>query len=150
MDETVRALGNPEFYVTALVARWHAPTGHVHAGSTAATRTAYLVDADGTLDELDRPGHPPLGAADARARRSSPPSAGSHRGERLILVTDGITERRTEGGGRFGVDGLRRAVCEAAGPRPRRRRRWRSSRRSRTAGREPLEDDATVVVMTIA
>ena len=37
-------------------------------------------------------------------------------GERLVLVTDGITERTVEGGGRFGVDGLRRAVQRAEAP----------------------------------
>ena len=31
-------------------------------------------------------------------------------GERLILVTDGITERRTDTGGRFGLDGIRGTV----------------------------------------
>lgn len=36
--------------------------------------------------------------------------------ERLILITDGITERRTDGGGLFGVDGIRRAVEEAGSP----------------------------------
>ena len=31
-------------------------------------------------------------------------------GERLILVTDGITERQTETGGRFGLNGIRGAI----------------------------------------
>ena len=79
-------------------------------------------------------------AADERQLRS---------GERLILVTDGITERHVEGGGTFGIEGIRSA---------------RSPRReSPTAAatamaiqqavtdcwREPLEDDATVVVLAV-
>ena len=39
MDEVVRALGNPDFFVTALLARWHAPDAR-SPGSTAATRPA--------------------------------------------------------------------------------------------------------------
>ena len=39
MHETVRRLENPDFYVTALVARWRAGDQHPSPGSTAATRT---------------------------------------------------------------------------------------------------------------
>jgi serine phosphatase RsbU (regulator of sigma subunit) len=66
----------------------------------------------------------------------------------LILVTDGITERRVEGGGTFGADGIRRAVAEAT-----------SATAPSTAmaiqqavtncWREPLEDDGTIVVMAV-
>ena len=69
-------------------------------------------------------------------------------GERLILVTDGIVNRRMEGGGTFGVDGLREAL-----------ERTDSTSAASTAmaiqqavtecWREPLEDDATVVVMAV-
>jgi hypothetical protein len=41
---------------------------------------------------------------------SSPPTNG------LILVTDGIVQRRTEGGGTFGVDGIRNAIAELHNP----------------------------------
>ena len=147
MHETVLRLGNPDFYVTALVARWRAATsmftwvncGHQHA---------YLVGLDGAVDELEGPIHPPLGSRDYEpAFTLTERQLASD--ERLILVTDGITERRTEGGGRFGVDGIRRAVDEV---------------QSRTAAatamailqavtdcwREPLEDDGTVVVLCVA
>jgi hypothetical protein len=70
MHETVRRLDNPDFYVTALVARWRAATstftwvncGHPHA---------FLVDVDGTVSELEGPVHEPLGAGVKRR-----PSAG--------------------------------------------------------------------------
>ena len=60
MHETVRRLGNPDFYVTALIARWRA-TRPRSPGSTAAHPPAYLVDVDGNLNVLDGPEHPPLG-----------------------------------------------------------------------------------------
>jgi serine phosphatase RsbU (regulator of sigma subunit) len=76
--------------------------GHPHA---------YLVDVDGNLEELEGPIHPPLGTGEEQ-----PTFAASERqlasDERLILVTDGITERRTENGGRFGIEGIRRAVAD--------------------------------------
>jgi serine phosphatase RsbU (regulator of sigma subunit) len=145
--ETVRRLGNPDFYVTALIARWRAPTstftwvncGHPHA---------YIVDVNGNVSELEGPTHPPLGTGD-----EDPTFITTERqmasDERLILVTDGITNRRTEGGGTFGVDGIRRAVAEVE-----------TATAAATAmailqavtdcWREPLEDDGTVVVMCIA
>ncbi len=64
------------------------------------------------------------------------------------MVTDGITERRMEGGGTFGVEGIRAAVAEAE-----------SGTAASTAlaiqeavtncWREPLQDDGTVVVMAV-
>jgi serine phosphatase RsbU (regulator of sigma subunit) len=70
-------------------------------------------------------------------------------GERLILVTDGVVERRTERGGRFGVEGLKRAISQADNPTA------ASTAMAVTQAvtdcwREPLEDDATVVVIAIA
>ena len=146
-DGTVRRLANPDFYVTALVARWRAPTstftwvncGHPHA---------YLVDSDGDVSELEGPIHPALGTGEDEPT-FTPTERQLMSGERLILVTDGITERRTEDGGRFGVDGIRRAVEEV-----------RSPTAAATAmailqavtdcWREPLEDDGTVVVLCVA
>ena len=43
----------------------------------------------------------------APSRASSPWSANCSPGERLVLVTDGVTDRGIEGGGRFGVEGLK-------------------------------------------
>jgi serine phosphatase RsbU (regulator of sigma subunit) len=144
--ETVRRLRDPDFYVTALVARWRAATstftwvncGHPHA---------YLADASGNVTELEGPTHPPLGTGDEQ-----PSFTPSHRqmapSERLILVTDGITERRTEGGGHFGIEGIRRAVEQLEHP----------TAAATAMGilqavtdcwREPLEDDGTVVVLCI-
>ena len=146
-DETVRRLKNPDFYVTALVARWRAATstftwvncGHPHA---------YLADVAGNVTELEGPIHPPLGTGDEEPT-FTPSERQLHSDERLILVTDGITQRRTEGGGRFGIEGIRRAVADVE-----------NGTAAATAmailqavtdcWREPLEDDGTVVVLCVA
>jgi serine phosphatase RsbU (regulator of sigma subunit) len=147
VDETVRRLANPDFYVTALVARWRAATstfrwvncGHPHA---------YLVDGDRAVTELEGPTHPPLGTGgDDRRFTASERQLAS--GERLILVTDGITERRTEGGGTFGIDGIRRAVEELQSPTAA-ATAMAILQAVTECWREPLEDDGTVVVLYVA
>ncbi|MGI8505213.1 MAG: SpoIIE family protein phosphatase [Solirubrobacteraceae bacterium] len=147
MHETVRKLDHPDFYVTAIVARWRAATAAltwVNCGHP----PAYLVDVEGNLIELESPPHPALGTG-----RKEPSFKATKRqlnaGERLVLLTDGTTERHMEGGGTFGVDGLRRALDNAD-----------NATAASTAmaiqqavtdyWKEPLEDDATVVVMAIA
>ena len=95
MHETVRQLGNPSFYVSLLAARWRPATGvlrWVNCGHP----PGYTVDVGGSLRQLQGPEHPALGAGKSgldhtiteRQLRS---------GERLILLTDGIIERRIEG-----------------------------------------------------
>lgn len=147
MDETVRNLANPDFFVTALVARWRAATstltwvncGHPHA---------YLVDLEGNVSELEGPPHPPLGSGKGEASFSSTERR-LQRDERLILVTDGITERRVEGGGRFGIDGLRRAIDAVENPTAA-ATAMAILQAVTDCWREPLEDDGTVVVLCVA
>jgi serine phosphatase RsbU (regulator of sigma subunit) len=147
MHETILKLEHPDFYVTALVARWHATTATlrwVNCGHP----PAYLVDTEGNLSELEGHPHPALGAAKAKPtftadqRRLRP-------GERLILLTDGITERHMENGTRFGVDGLRSALENAANPTAA-CTAMAITKAVTDYWQEPLEDDATVVVMAIA
>ena len=147
MHETVRRLGNPDFYVTALVARWRPATATftwVNCGHP----PAYLVDLEDNLTELQGPRHPALGTGDDKpgfepAERQLQP------GERLILLTDGITERHTEDGGKFGVDGLRRALERAENPTAA-ATAMAIQHAVTDCWSEPLEDDATVVVMAVA
>ena len=147
MHRTVRRLGNPEFHVTALVARWRAATstftwvncGHPHA---------YLVDVDGNVDELEGPDHPALGVGDDE-RSFEPTDRQLASDERLILVTDGITGRRTEGGGTFGIEGIRRAVAEVENPTAA-ATAMAILQAVTDCWREPLEDDGTVVVLCVA
>ncbi|HEX8158944.1 MAG TPA: SpoIIE family protein phosphatase [Solirubrobacteraceae bacterium] len=146
MHETVRRLGNPDFYVTALIARWRAATRTL-TWVNCSHVPAQLADGDGNLVELESPVHEALGIGEndpqftTTTRQLQP-------GERVILVTDGITSRRIEGGGRFGVEGIKRALGDVAQP--------------TAAGtaqailqavtdcwREPLEDDGTVAVLAV-
>jgi serine phosphatase RsbU (regulator of sigma subunit) len=146
VHETVRRLDNDDFYVTVIFARWRAVTATltwVNCGNP----PPYLVDGDGNLSALDAPEHRPLGAH-VKSPKFKLTKRQLRAGERLILVTDGVVNRRMEGGGTFGVEGLREALA-----------RTESTSAASTAmaiqgsvtecWREPLEDDATVVVMAI-
>ena len=146
MDETVRRLEHEDFYVTVWLARWRAATATL-TWVSCGHPPPFIVDLDGGLEELTGPEHPALGTK-ARIPEFELTERQLHPGERLVLITDGITERKMEGGGTFGVDGIRAAVAEAE-----------SGTASSTAlaiqeavtncWREPLEDDGTVVVMAV-
>ena len=147
MDATVKQLGNADFYVTALVARWRAAT-HTFTWVNCGHPHAFLVDVDGNVDELAGPVHPALGAGDSTPDYK-PTARQLSADERLVLVTDGITERKIEGGGTFGIEGIRKAVAEVETP---------TAAATALAilqavtdcWREPLEDDGTVVVLCVA
>lgn len=146
MHETVRQLGNPSFHVSVLVARWRAAT-QTFTWVNCGHAPPYLADVDGNLTALESPQHAPLGAGDREPQFVSTQRE-LHSDERIILVTDGITERRMEGGGRFGAEGIADAIAGLEHPTA-----------SATAmailqavtdcWREPLEDDGTVAVLAI-
>jgi serine phosphatase RsbU (regulator of sigma subunit) len=146
MHAVVLGLGNPDFHVTVWIARWYAATrslSWINCGHP----SAHIADPDGTLHELAGPQLPALGAGelpDDLAPIDTPLSSQ----QRLILVTDGVTSRHTEGGGRFGVEGLRQAV--AAAPDTSAASTTMAIQRALTdCWREALEDDATVVVFAV-
>jgi serine phosphatase RsbU (regulator of sigma subunit) len=146
MDEVIRALGNPSFAVTALLARWHAPTATL-AWLNCGHPPAYLADLDNGFTRLEGPIHPALGAGEA------PPSFEAsvinlESTDRVILVTDGITERAVEGGGRFGVDGVRRAIDAADAPTAS-ATALAIHRAVTTCSTDPLGDDATLIVLAV-
>ncbi len=147
MHQTVRRLGNPAFYVTALVARWRAATATftwVNCGHP----PAYLVDLDNSLRELTGPEHSALGIGDDE-RTFQPAECQLQPGQRVILLTDGITERHTKDGGKFGVDGLRQALERADSPTAA-ATAMAIQHAVTDCWSEPLEDDATIVVMAVA
>jgi serine phosphatase RsbU (regulator of sigma subunit) len=146
VDETVRRLDNDDFYVTGIFARWRAATA-TFTWANCGHPGALVVDLDGNLTQLEGPQHPPLGANDA-----SPKFKLSERrlrsGERLILVTDGIIQRKMQGGGTFGLDGIKSALAQAESPTA--ASTVMAVQQAVTdCWREPLEDDATVVAMAI-
>ena len=146
VHETVRRLDNDDFYITAILARWHAVTSML-TWANCGHPPPYLIDKDGALSALDAPQHPPLGV-DVTSPKFKLTQRQLQSGERLILVTDGIIDREVEGGGTFGVDGIKQAL-----------ERTESATAASTAmaiqqavtecWSEPLEDDATIVVMAI-
>jgi serine phosphatase RsbU (regulator of sigma subunit) len=146
MDEVVRSLDNPDFSVTAILARWHAPTATL-AWINCGHPPAHVAALDGTLTPVEGPVHAALGAGPAPAElavsalRLDP-------GERLILVTDGIVGRRVTGGGRFGVEGLQRAVSGASAPTAA-ATAMAIQHAVTECWTEPLEDDATLVVLAV-
>jgi serine phosphatase RsbU (regulator of sigma subunit) len=146
MDEVVRALDNPSFAVTALIARWHAPTatlawincGHPHA---------YVADHENGFARLEGPLHPPLGAGKEPLRFDTT-VATLESGDRLVMITDGVTERAVTGGGRFGIDGVRRAIQAADAPTAA-ATAMAVHRAVATCSTDPLQDDATVLVLAV-
>jgi hypothetical protein len=146
MDETVRGLGNPDFLVTALVARWRAATsefswincGHPHA---------FVAALDGSLQALEGPVHEPLGVRE-RSGDLGPATRRLASAERLVLVTDGITGGRTEGGGFFGEEGIR-AALEPLGSATAAASAMAILRAVTDCSSEPLEDDGTVLVLRV-
>jgi hypothetical protein len=64
------------------------------------------------------------------------------------MLTDGVISRRMEGGGRFGVQGLAEALERADNPTAA-STAMAIQQAVTDCWREPLEDDATVVVMAI-
>ena len=147
MHDTVRKLDNEGFFVTALIARWHAATTTltwINCGHP----PGYIVDLDGHLEELTGPEHPALGVG-AEDPRFEVSERRLHPGERVVLVTDGITGRHIDGGGTFGLDGLRDAIENAAAPTAA-CTAMAIQQAVTDCWREPLEDDGTVVVMAVA
>ena len=144
MDETVRR-HQTDHEVRVLVGRWQAATeSFVYARCGHAT--ACVVSPDGELELLEGEDHEPLGRG-AADRTFTISRRGLASGERLILVTDGITERKTASG-TFGVDGIRSALAgletpTAAGT------AMAILNAVTSCWREPLEDDGTVVVLAI-
>ena len=146
MDEVIRGLDNPNFTVTAVLARWHAPTATL-AWLNCGHPPAHVANPEGGFAELEGPIHPALGAG------SGPPTFETNvvtlqSTERLVLVTDGITERMVKGGGRFGIDGLRRATLSADAPTAA-ATAMAIHRAVTTCSPDPLQDDATVIVLAV-
>ena len=146
MDDVIRVLGNPEFTLTAILARWHAPTAML-AWINCGHPPGYIADPDGTMTELDGPVHAPLGSVDG-TREFTVSTVRLESADRLVLFTDGISEREVEGGGTFGIDGLRRAV--RASPAATAAATAMAIQRAVTScWSEPLADDATLVVLAV-
>jgi serine phosphatase RsbU (regulator of sigma subunit) len=90
----------------------------------------------------------PLGLADAGARSFERGERHLYSGDRVILYSDGITERRTATA-RFGIDGILEAVRSAADTSP---VATAAAIESAVLGAsdERMSDDATQLILRIA
>lgn len=146
MDETVHQLGNPDFHVTAIVGRWHAATS-TFTWANCGHPPAYLVDNDQQFIELKHVEQPALGRG-GTDQTYQLEERQLHPGERLILVTEGITKRKLQNGQTFGAHGIRNAVEQADNPSAP-STAMTIQQAVTDSWREPLDDDGTIVVLAI-
>ena len=111
MDECVISVGGADGPVSAVIGRWHGPASTfiwINRGHPA----PLVVRADGSAERLGPPDTPQLGTEKGPvpepARRQLFP------GERLILFSDGVSERETRSGRAFGHDGIAAAAASAS------------------------------------
>jgi hypothetical protein len=145
MHETVFDVGDPEFFVTAIVARWH-PVYSVFSWVNCGHPPPLLLRDDNRIEELTTQPDLPLGVFE-RTRAFHRHQRRLPDGDRLILYTDGISRRRT-GDGLFGTEGIAKAIRAAD---------WHSATATAraiqeavvSASQDPLPDDAAVVVLAV-
>ena len=143
MHEAVCDVSRPEFFVSAVVARWSAvysTFSWINCGHP----PPLIVSPDGEIEQLMTGSSLPLGLWE-RERRFSRHQRRLAPGERLILHSDGVTARRTDDG-LFGLDGIARAVAGApAGSATAAARAIQEALIA--AADDPLQDDAVAVVL---
>ncbi|MBN1527822.1 MAG: SpoIIE family protein phosphatase [Thermoleophilaceae bacterium] len=146
MHQAVYDVSRPEFFVTAVVARWNAvysTFSWINCGHP----PPLVVGVDGSVEQLGTVSSLPLGLWE-RERRFSRSQRRLEAGERLVLHSDGVSARRTAGG-LFGIDGIRRALAAARGPSA--TAAARSIQEAvMSAAEDPLQDDAVAVVLSPA
>ncbi len=143
VDEAILSL-DTHLYLTAVLGSWD-PHSYRLRWINCGHPTPLLVRADGRIEELDGERTYPLGMR--FAERVFPVlSAEMGPGDRLLLYSDGVSERRTTDGGRLGETGLRTALAQLG---------TRSAAMTVRglqdtvidASRGPLRDDATMLVI---
>jgi serine phosphatase RsbU (regulator of sigma subunit) len=143
IQETVHELGEA-FTVDAVLARWQPPVS-TFSWIACGHPPPLLARVDGEVEPLGgEDPEPPLGVG-ASGREFRPRERRLRAGERVILCSDGVLERRDRGGGAFGEAGVGRAIAAARG--------GSAAATARAilhaavgAADGPLEDDAVVVV----
>lgn len=145
MDETLTSLDMPKATATGIVARWHAPAS-TFTWINRAHPAPLLISGDGRVEELDGSVGEVLGAARERSRvpanvRRLEPD------DRVILYSDGICDRVRTDGSPFGIAGIVAAARTA--PNPTAANTVNAIEEAVLgASREPLTDDATLIVLS--
>jgi serine phosphatase RsbU (regulator of sigma subunit) len=142
IDGTMREVEVADAFVNLILAQWHGPSS-VFRWINCAHNAPLLISAEGEIHELDGPSQPALGVGEKpdvaiRQRRLVP-------GERLLLLSDGVLERRARHGRPFGMAGVRAAVARSGVGAAATVRAIEDAIASASA--DPLEDDATIVVL---
>ena len=142
-DEAILAL-DMDRYLTAVLGSWD-PVGQQLRWINCGHPTPLILRADGRIEELDGARTYPLGIR--FPERVFPVlTARLASGERLLLYSDGVSERRTEDGGRIGESGLR-AILADLGPRSAATTVRGIQDAVIEASPEALRDDATLLVV---
>ncbi len=142
-DEAIQSL-EMQLHLTAVLASWDR-AGHRLRWINCGHPTPLVVRANGGVDELDGERTYPLGMR--VAQRTFPIlSAVVDPGDRLLLYSDGVSERRTSDGGRIGELGLV-AILTELGPRSAATTVRGLQDAVIDASPEPLRDDATLLVI---
>ncbi|MFL5860875.1 MAG: PP2C family protein-serine/threonine phosphatase [Solirubrobacteraceae bacterium] len=108
-DEAIMGL-DMDRYLTAVLGSWDA-TGHELRWINCGHPTPLVLRADGRVEELDGDRTYPLGFRFTE-REFPVLNTALAAGDRLLLYSDGVSERRTVDGGRIGENGLRAILAE--------------------------------------
>ena len=133
-----------ESFVTAVLARWHIATGML-SWICCGHPAPLLVHPDGEMQELAADRTFPLGldlGPTSFPRGEQPLEPGM----RLVLYSDGISERRRDDGELFGLDGIRDAIRKSGNADAEATVRCLQDAVLAAAHR-PLRDDATLLVV---
>jgi hypothetical protein len=104
VDQTVAATGADVRFLTAIIAQWH-PATSTFQWIAAGHPPPLLLRVDGSMEELTGAGTYPLGLLEGE-RTFTTNQRRLRRGERLLLYSDGVTERRRTDGTLLGLEGL--------------------------------------------
>ena len=113
VHEATFELGGPYQFLTAVFAVWHHGSGTL-AWINCGHPRPLLADRDGAVDELVDDGTYPLGMF-RRQRAFRRTEFRIEPGQRILLYSDGIPERRDSVGELFGVESLKRTLRGSAG-----------------------------------
>lgn len=142
IDATMRELEIREAFVNVILARWHGPSS-TFTWIACGSQGPVLLQADGGVVSLDETLYTALGRG-ASAREFQPSRRRLLPDERLLLLSDGVLERRKTDGSIFGLEGIRIALSNTASGAAATVRAIEDALTAASA--DPLEDDATVVV----